>query len=235
MKLVTEIIELEEIDSTNTYALAQGRPGLLVCARVQGAGRGRRGRAWFSPPGENLYLTFTLAGVDMRFPLVTGVALREALSELLPQEDVRIKWPNDILLARRKLCGILCESSRGITAVGIGLNVNTRTWPPEIADRATSLAVCAGRTFGLDAVRQRILAALERTFERFENEGFGAIRETFVAHSYLKGQKAILETGQTCRILDLGQDGSLMVDVAGEVLCLTSGEIVLADEFSHRG
>ncbi|HQI82938.1 MAG TPA: biotin--[acetyl-CoA-carboxylase] ligase, partial [Deltaproteobacteria bacterium] len=96
--LFGEVIELAEVDSTNRYALDAGRPGLLVRARRQTAGRGRRGRQWFSPHGENLYLTFTMAGAEERYPIIAGVAVREALAGMAPEFPVAIKWPNDLVL-----------------------------------------------------------------------------------------------------------------------------------------
>ena len=74
--IITEFIELNQVDSTNQYALDHGRPGLLVTARAQNAGRGRRGRPWFSPVGENVYMTLTLAPPEERYPIIAGVAVR---------------------------------------------------------------------------------------------------------------------------------------------------------------
>ncbi|HPA84788.1 MAG TPA: hypothetical protein PLJ30_08265, partial [Deltaproteobacteria bacterium] len=81
--IVREIIELHSVGSTNTVALDSGRPGLLVVASERTAGRGRKGRTWFSPAGTNLYMTLTVDTNDPRLPLVAGVAVREALSELM--------------------------------------------------------------------------------------------------------------------------------------------------------
>ena len=139
-RFITEYLELDEVDSTNRVALDAGREGLLVTARSQSSGRGTKGRTWFSPCGTNLYLTVTMGEADQRYPLVAGVAMHEAVSSFLPGNDVCIKWPNDILVSRQKVCGILCESRGPVTAVGIGMNVNQLVWPDDLEGSATSLA-----------------------------------------------------------------------------------------------
>ncbi len=127
-----------EIDTTNTRAkdlAAEGAPeGTLVIAEKQTKGRGRKGRSWFSPLGHGIYTSFILrpamppSGAP-RITLMTAVAIAEALLSLM-QLEVRIKWPNDILVNGKKLAGILTEISTEMDAinyivVGIGLNVNT--------------------------------------------------------------------------------------------------------------
>ncbi len=138
-KIITEFIELNQVDSTNQYALDKSRPGLLVTARAQNAGRGRRGRPWFSPAGENVYMTLTVAPPEERYPIIAGVAVRAAIAGLVPDEAVAVKWPNDIVISGRKVCGILCETRGPITAIGIGVNVNQQAWPKELEHRACSL------------------------------------------------------------------------------------------------
>ncbi len=144
-----------DVDSTNDRALAlaeQGAPDYTaVLADVQRAGRGRRGRTWFSPPGAGMYLSVVVRadGLEGHLGLVTmaaGVAVVEAVSEIsgLP---VELKWPNDLVIGRpwRKLAGILCEASalgtrQAVVVVGIGVNLERSAYPPEVAGRATSLA-----------------------------------------------------------------------------------------------
>ena len=132
-----DIEYFKEIDSTNTKAkdLAQGGApeGTVVIAEKQTKGRGRRGRTWLSPEGDGIYATLILRpamspGEAPRITLMTAVAVAEALLSLI-QIDIRIKWPNDILVNGRKLAGILTEITADMDAVnyivvGLGLNVN---------------------------------------------------------------------------------------------------------------
>jgi BirA family biotin operon repressor/biotin-[acetyl-CoA-carboxylase] ligase len=139
--------------STNDDAKAAAHRGVAsgaaFVADAQTAGRGRLGRAWHSPPGENLYVSFVLrpdleAGVVPNITLAAGLAVADAVGPLLAS-PVALKWPNDVLVSGRKIAGVLCEASVtegriGFVVVGIGLNVRTAAFPPELAGTSTSLA-----------------------------------------------------------------------------------------------
>src|SRR5262249_7424190 len=160
--LARSILFFSTVRSTNDIAAAlAGSPeaeGTVVIAEAQTSGRGRRGRVWFSPPGAGLYVSIVLdpsraADRERSLSLLTlgaGVALAEAVQRatgLVPD----IKWPNDLLIGRRKLAGILAESasapgSRTLTVLGYGINVAPAAYPPDLRDRATSLETELGRT-----------------------------------------------------------------------------------------
>jgi BirA family biotin operon repressor/biotin-[acetyl-CoA-carboxylase] ligase len=178
-------LHLRETDSTQNVAAEAGRrgepEGLVVSADEQSAGRGRFRRAWVSPPGASLLVSIllrpspkTLPSVVMIAALAVAQAIRQVAPDLLPQ----IKWPNDVLLNDRKVCGILVETvygdggAPGFTVLGIGLNVNWDTSTvAEIADTATSLSRGAGRTFDRRLVLQRLLEALETLYEQAKAGG----------------------------------------------------------------
>ena len=155
----------ESVGSTNDELrkLAEaGTPeGLVVLAEKQTEGRGRRGAAWFSPPGESLAFSVLLRPVEPkalwpRLALATGLAVAGALEEHLPL--VGIKWPNDVWVHGKKIAGILVEAGRDFVVVGIGLNVNSLSFPPEVSDTATSLAL----ETGCSVPRPDVLAAIIR-------------------------------------------------------------------------
>lgn len=214
--LITEVIELAEVGSTNQYALDTGKPGLLVRARVQTAGRGRRGRLWHSPAGENLYLTVTLSPLEERYSIIAGVAVRSAIAGLLPHQSVEIKWPNDIVISGKKVCGILCEARGAITAIGIGVNVNQRTWPADLEHRAISLNQASASMFDIDEVANVVAEHLCRWIEMFRSQGFGHIRNEFLRYGLLAGYKVYDDKGLPCTIVDLTIHGHLVIDVLGE-------------------
>ncbi len=225
--IINEVVELHSVDSTNTYALGTGRPGLLVTAREQTAGRGRMGRSWFSPEGLNLYMTITLDSMDPRLTLVAGVAVQEALSGIAGKDNsVEIKWPNDILVCGKKVCGILCES-RKITAVGIGINVNQKDWPPELEHRATSLSRVIGAELDKTRVLQQVTASLDAWVARFGEQGFEPVRERFLEHGMLRLHALETEDGHECRIVDLDSDGHLHIEKSGAIEELISGSLVV--------
>jgi len=178
--------------STNDLAarLAQaGAPeGSAVAADTQTAGRGRLGRSWISPPGAGLYVSFVLRPASVGFvppagvhlvTLATGVALAEAL-RLVSGLPVEIKWPNDLLVGRRKLGGILAEavdlgSPSGYVVIGFGLNLGVAAYPPDVAARATSVEAELGRPVERGVVLAESLASLDRVVGALEAGRFGAI------------------------------------------------------------
>jgi BirA family transcriptional regulator, biotin operon repressor / biotin---[acetyl-CoA-carboxylase] ligase len=227
LTLIREYIELDIIDSTNRYALDTGQPGLLIIARQQTAGRGRQSRTWFSPAGENIYMTLTLGTPDPRYPILTGVAVRTALAGVLVNEAVNIKWPNDILVQGRKVCGILCEARGGLTAIGIGVNVNQISWPDELVDSAISLKLIAGKTYGRDDIIQTVMQSLDLWFSIYQEKGFEPVRQDFLGHSLCLGESARLEDGTPCLINDLTPEGFLEVEVGGVRRIIVSGDVLL--------
>ena len=146
---VRRVVAVPELDSTNAEALrlaAAGEPeGLVVVTDAQTSGRGRLGRAWWAEPGTSLLASWLLRPTlePERLPLlslVAGVAAARAASAAGGVE-VRLKWPNDLLLDGRKLGGILSESDgRGAVVVGLGVNVRQDVFPDDIRETATSLA-----------------------------------------------------------------------------------------------
>ncbi|HOJ98955.1 MAG TPA: biotin--[acetyl-CoA-carboxylase] ligase [Termitinemataceae bacterium] len=141
---------LRETSSTQDEArrlVAAGTPnGTVVLTDYQSAGRGRgQGRSWQAPPGENLLCTIILQYQSLTdFPpaasIRVGLAVARAIEPYV-SIPVYIKWPNDVILQDKKVCGILCEGAGTALLIGIGLNIHQRDFPPELASRATSLAL----------------------------------------------------------------------------------------------
>ena len=210
-RVITEFIELYQVDSTNQYALDKSRPGLLVTARAQNAGRGRRGRLWFSPVNENVYMTLTLAPPEERYPIIAGVAVRAAIAGLVPDQAVAIKWPNDIIISGKKVCGILCETRGPITAMGIGVNVNQQAWPKDLEHRACSLKQYSAHGFSINKVIEMVSEHLCTWIDVFRSQGFAPVRGEFLCHGLLEGYEVFNEKGQRCTIVDLTMDGHLII------------------------
>ena len=153
--------------STNDEARVLGQGGapggMVVLALEQLAGRGRRGAAWFSPPGESLAFSILIRPQEPkalwpRLALAAGLAVAEAVESFGVQAG--IKWPNDVWIRNRKVAGILVESGNDFAVVGIGFNVNTLSFPESVEGIATSLALESGMTQS----RQEVLGAIIHRF-----------------------------------------------------------------------
>jgi len=179
---------VSQTGSTNDLAAAaadHGAPeGTTFVAGAQTAGRGRLGRAWFSPPGSGLYFSIVIRrrSIVPWLTLAGGVGVAEGIRAAtgLP---VQIKWPNDIVSVsgsgfkgRRKIAGILAEASsvpQGVQHVilGVGINIGAASFPPELADRAGSIETELGRTVEFGAVLAEALAGLNRALSELEHAG----------------------------------------------------------------
>ena len=164
----------ESIPSTMDVAAAlaaDGAPhGTVVAAREQTAGRGRRGSSWASPPGAGLYLSFIARPRDQRsvslITIAAGVGVRAGIVQSTGLAPV-LKWPNDLLVGRRKLAGILAEghnvgSTSQAVVIGVGVNVQRASYPPDVAERATSIEDELARAIDQRLLLDEILAGLDR-------------------------------------------------------------------------
>ena len=229
----------ETTASTNADA-REGRPGDVFVADFQTAGRGRLDHEWHAARGENLTFSVVLDAADASpaevatLPLVVGLAVARAVGSLLGKiSEVAVKWPNDVLVGGKKICGILCERNGDAVIAGIGLNVNQTDFPAEIAARATSLRLVEGSSFSRDDVLNCVVAEIDDMHSRWLRGGFAALRGAFAAFDLLKGREvAVLATdGDTTPVKGLcggvQEDGSLLVGetrvYAGEAHVLSLG------------
>jgi BirA family biotin operon repressor/biotin-[acetyl-CoA-carboxylase] ligase len=183
-------------DELRTLAEGGAPGGLVLLALQQTAGRGRRGAAWFSPPGESLAFSILLKPSEPkalwpRLALATGLAVAEAAESF--GTAAGIKWPNDVWIGRRKVAGILVEAGKDYAIVGIGLNVNSSAFPPEVAEIATSLRI----ETSLEHPRHEVLAAIIRSFARRSREigsDFDQLLDSVRQRCVLTGHRVSLST-----------------------------------------
>lgn len=188
------IFRMETTVSTNLDA-RKGLPGDVFTAEFQTAGRGRLDHKWQSPKGTNLTFSVVLdaggaAPAEVAtLPLVVGLSIADAAKALLGAgRKVSLKWPNDVFVEGRKVCGILCERNGECVIAGIGINVNQADFPSEIADRATSLALATGSPLDREEVLSTILTALAERHRQWLDGGFAALYPDFAAIDYLRGR-----------------------------------------------
>lgn len=227
---VAEILYHKTVDSTNDSALdlcrrEDLRSPFLVLTSQQTSGRGRGTNRWWSAPGA---LTFSLLirAADRGLPqclwpktsLATGLSVCSALDELLPDGESSLKWPNDVHLRGRKVCGVLVEPgprSSDMLVVGIGVNVNNTfdNAPDELASTATSLFDVTGRQSDLTEVLVRLLRHLERQWSRLADGDTQLVAE-WQSRCALRGRNVKVVTGTRstaglCQGID--EDGALVL------------------------
>ncbi len=223
--------------SDHLKALAAGGAGhgTTVIADHQAAGRGRKGRTFFSPTG-GLYLSVLLrrpipATAVGRITLSAAVAVANAIEALCPV-TVGIKWVNDLVIDGKKICGILTEGelnpATGVcdyAIVGIGINLSTADFPPELQHIATSLALAAGVTPDRDKLVAEILARLEKVLDEPEN---GAVLEEYRRRCVVLGKRVtVIRPDETyeARAVAIDDNGQLVVETPTASKTLSSGEV----------
>jgi BirA family biotin operon repressor/biotin-[acetyl-CoA-carboxylase] ligase len=234
----------QETSSTNDVVekLARDgvREGVVVFAETQTKGRGRLGRRWLSPPGEGLWFSVLLrpelppASVT-QLTIAAATAVTRAIRSqtgLAP----KIKWPNDILIERRKVVGILTELSAEQDRVshvilGVGVDVNVTDFPEELQDVATSLATAAGRRFNRAGIAASILQELESDYARVQRGEFTELAEEWERNCITLGQRIRIHIGNrtlTGRAESLDNDGALLLrSDYGHLERIVGGDVVM--------
>ena len=235
----------DSTDSTNVRAGELAAHGHLVVADTQTAGKGRRGRSWESPAGKNIYFSLIIKPdiAPDKAPMLTlvmAMAVLRALEEVMNGSmSLGIKWPNDIVLNGKKICGILTEmclekNRIGHVVIGVGINVKNQDFPEELVDKATSLEAECGQTFSRSNILQEIMKTFEEEYDRFlQTEDLSGIVEPYNA--------GLINRGREVRVLDpQGEYNGVArgIDNSGELIVeLADGTLtnVYAGEVSVRG
>ncbi len=240
-----------ELDSTNSYArklIDEGAPeGTVVLADYQRAGKGRFGHSWQSSPGVNILMSVIirpriLVEAIQNITLATANILIQSFQKFLRQEKVQdipfsVKWPNDIFVQGRKLCGILAESgirnkSVEFVIVGIGINVNQdiRELPADIRNSSTSFYAETGRTYSREKLIVRLLRDFEKEYIDLERRGYDHVIEEWKKNCRQFGQEVQIETPlikEAGRLVDINEQGLPLYQTAnGQIKKIVTGRII---------
>lgn len=238
-----DVIYFPKTDSTNLRAKTAGEQGslhgTLFVADQQTAGRGRRGRRWESPVGENVYMTLLLRpkispDKAAMLTLVMALSVAEGLWQAC-QVRAEIKWPNDLVVNGRKICGILTEMIAEVdyihyVVIGIGINVNQREFPGDLKGTATSLRNETGRQIVRGEMIVRILERFEKNYEIFTAaEDLSGLQEAYNQRLINRDREVTVldPAGEyTAHARGIDQQGELVVETPdGEIRKIFSGEI----------
>ena len=237
----------DETDSTNNRAKDAGERGeahgTLYVADRQSAGKGRRGRSWVSPAGKSIYMTLLLRPDIMptkapQMTLLMAVAVAEGIHKVSGLE-CEIKWPNDVILHGKKICGILTEMSSELTyvnyvVIGVGINVNQEVFPEELKERATSLRAELGHSIRRSELIAAVMESFEKCYAAFMRTGnLSGVRAKY--------ESRLVNRDQDVKILEPGNEyeaHALGIDETGRLIVRTRDgrkKAVYAGEVSVRG
>lgn len=242
---IQKVTWFSEIDSTNTLALSQLETfdclPILIGADKQTGGRGRGQNSWYAGSG-GLTFSVILRPVDFQlehrhWPLMSlfvGLAIREAISQFVTREPVSLKWPNDIYLGERKVCGVLIESApqhRDMVVIGIGLNVNNSFdgAPDDIRCRAVSMSGVEIQLFNRQLVLVEVLKSLEEVLQTAANSVADLLTE-WRSHCFLTGRRIKVDEIHrtvTGNCLGIDQEGALLLQTDEKIERLFAGSVTL--------
>jgi BirA family biotin operon repressor/biotin-[acetyl-CoA-carboxylase] ligase len=218
-----------ECESTQRLLAGDLPEGATAVCELQTAGRGRLGRSWEAPAGAAILCSILLLPPDGRrlpeLSLVGGIAAAEAVEEATGLA-AQIKWPNDVMLNRRKVAGVLAEAAGGRVLLGIGLNVNQRRHelPQDARSAASSL-------YATDSIRRdrapilaSLLARLEDLYGRWREGGFGAVFPELGSRDFLRGRRVTVN-GETGIAVAIDREGRLEVAIEGRHELVETGDV----------
>jgi BirA family biotin operon repressor/biotin-[acetyl-CoA-carboxylase] ligase len=220
----------ESCESTQRLLEPALPEGTVAVCEAQTGGRGRLGRGWEAPPGTAVLCSTLLRPPPARrsaeLSLVGGLAAAETV-ERATGLAAQLKWPNDVMVNRRKVAGVLAEASAGAVILGIGVNINQRReeLPADAGIAPASLRTTDGVVRERAGVLADLLTALERHYDAWRKQGLEALYEGIGARDFLRGRKLLVE-GQEGYGVAIDRSGRLEVEIAGERRLLESGEIL---------
>ena len=233
------LVHFKEIDSTNNY-LKNSYPLLddftFATADYQSHGKGRNDRVWQSNSGENLVFSFLIKNKELinkaeSFSILTAVEVA-SLIEKYDIDNVSIKWPNDILIGDKKVCGILLEGQvPDYLVIGVGLNVNQKEFPDDLRRPATSLSLEAKQPFDIEELRDRLFSNIVNNFSNIKNEEY---LKYFRQHNYLQNKRVRVVINNQVFIGEVvGIDDNFCLQVLSRdmLLHIDSGEIEILWRF----
>ena len=238
-----------ETDSTNLWikrlAKEGASEGTLALAEFQSAGRGRLGRSWEVPEGTSVMMSILLRPkfepqYAPTLTLVMGMAVAKAVKNL--GFDVSIKWPNDVVVSHKKICGILTEmgvrdGKIDYAVVGVGINVNIKEFPEEMADKATSLYLESGKEFDRSQIPGLVMEAFEKYYEKFaatcDLSGLKEEYESILAN-YNQPVRVLAKEPYEGVARGITDGGELLVEKTdGTIVAVSAGEVSVRGLYSY--
>ncbi len=222
-------LDVESCESTQLLVDTSLPEGALVVADHQTAGRGRLGRSWEAPAGTALLFSVLLKPPPEppapQLSLVAGIAVADTLERMLGL-SVQLKWPNDVMLRRRKIAGCLAEAHDGAVVLGIGVNVNQTA--DQLPENAGSIRTLTGRPADREGLLSMVLEDLDSRYTAWLGGGLDAVYEGLGPRDFLRGRHVTVN-GVSGVVSMIDRKGRLEIGVGhGEQVTVESGEVVYA-------
>jgi BirA family biotin operon repressor/biotin-[acetyl-CoA-carboxylase] ligase len=217
-------------ESTQRLLASDHPEGTAAVCDEQTGGRGRLGRSWIAPPGTAVLCSVVLEPPERRniaeLSLVGGLAVAEA-AEAATGLAAQIKWPNDVLVNRRKVAGVLAEASEARVVLGMGLNVNQsrNELPSDATVAAGSLLTTDGSRRDRAPILADLLLRLERAYDRWREDGLDGIYDGLGARDFLRGRRLLVD-GESAVGVAIDRSGRLEIEVDHERRTIESGEVL---------
>jgi BirA family biotin operon repressor/biotin-[acetyl-CoA-carboxylase] ligase len=235
-----------ETGSTNDVAFSLGldgaSEGTVVIADSQNKGKGRMQRVWHSPPGANIYTSVILRpkiqlSKASQIPIMAGVAVADTLNKYCP-DKVCLKWPNDVLIDGKKVCGILAQIKMSenaidfiVLGIGINVNLNYEQFPQDIKDIATSLSIETGRNISRQELIISLYENMTKCYKQLVQKGFHPIKERWLSLTPMTGQmiQVMFKSEKTeGKAAGIDDDGSLILLTDGnKKVKVSAGDVTI--------
>ena len=226
-------LHFDEIDSTNNYLKNSYKllsNFTFVSTDYQSAGKGRKDRIWFSNPGENLMFSLLIKDENLlkkfsSLSIISAAIVAEQIKSL-GIEDVSIKWPNDVFIKDKKVCGILLEGQiLEYLVIGVGLNVNQKSFPNGLRKPATSLSLELNNDLNVNEVKERLFLQMTKELSNLDVQKY---LDFFKVHNYLENKRVrALVNNQPFigEVIGIDENFFLQIKTGDMLLHIDSGEI----------
>ncbi len=242
------LILLQNIHSTNDYAweLLSTLPseGTVIQALEQSKGRGQKGNVWESEPGKNLLMSLIVQPHWLPsyrlydLSIITSLALVQLFDHMLTSnQSISIKWPNDILVGKKKICGILIENQLEgkylkYSVIGVGLNVNQTTFSSQLQPNVTSIKLQLGIEYPLDEVRKLFMRSFEKLYTRLKSNERISLKNEYLTYLWGFGQQCRLQINhsiQLAKIKGVDEAGRLITEINDQECLFNNKEAIWVD------
>lgn len=248
--MLNKLISLNEVDSTNTRAKLEAEKGApdwtLVIADKQTGGKGRRGRGFTSPAGVGIFMTLILKPKFLptkasMLTLISGMAVCKGIREMTKLEAM-IKWPNDIVVNGKKICGILTEMSSELEAInyivtGIGINVNNEDFSAELKDKATSIKLETQKNFRRSDIIASVLKHFKTYYDIFlKTTDLSLLKDEYNSFMINTGKNIlVVQDGESYEAVakSIDNDGELIIERDGQISKIISGEVSVRGVYGY--